>query len=44
MAWKTLLEALERLGLKEEAKEARVKFEEIQDRLRKSGYRVIPKF
>jgi tetratricopeptide (TPR) repeat protein len=44
MAWKILLEALERLGLKEEARDARAKYKEIEEKLRKSGTRIIPKF
>ncbi len=43
MAWKILAEVLEKLGMKDEAKEARDKYKEIEFKLRKSGTRIIQK-
>ena len=43
MAWKILIEALEKVGMKDEAREAREKYKEIQFKLRKSGTKLIPK-
>ena len=44
MAWKILAEACGKLGMKDEAKEAREKYKEIEFKLRKSGTRIVTKF
>jgi tetratricopeptide (TPR) repeat protein len=44
MAWKMLIDTYEGLGMREEANAARQKFNEVQDKLRRSGTRIIPKF
>lgn len=43
MAWKILAEALQKLGMKDEAREAMEKYKEIEFKLRKSGTRIIQK-
>jgi len=43
MAWKILAEALEKIGMKDEAKEAREKYKEVESRIRKSGTRIVGK-
>lgn len=43
IAWKVLIDALKRMGMKEEAEKAHQKFKEIEEKLRKSGTRIIPK-
>jgi tetratricopeptide (TPR) repeat protein len=41
IGWKVLSEALQKLGMKEEAQKAHMKYKEIEERLKKENARLV---